>query len=79
MNAAAPDHIGVHAGSAVGLADLVDDQDVEIVARQGGEIVAMAFEKGRLFAENFLGRDCMNFGRLVKTVLQYGQAGPDFA
>ena len=65
VNSAAANDICIHAGSAVGLSDFVDDQNPQIVAREGGEIVAVAFEQSGLLLKNLWPGDGMNLRRLI--------------
>ena len=52
-DAAVADHVRVHAGAAVRLADRVDHQHVDVVERQAREVVAVPLEELRLAGEDF--------------------------
>ena len=43
VDATPPDDIGVHPCAAVGFADFIDDEDVEVVAWKGRKVVSMPF------------------------------------
>ena len=72
------DDIGIHAGPAEGLSYLVDDQNIDVIDWQGGEVGAVALKEGGLLPEDLFGGQGVKFSGSIESVLQQGKAGEDF-
>ena len=73
----APHHVGVQAGAADVLADLVDQKDIDVPKRQPGHPLLGQYEQLLFPALELLRRDGLDQGRLVVGVLDDRQPGPD--
>ena len=79
VNSSSADDIGIHASPAVSLADLVHDEDVELVAGKSGEVVAVSLEKAGFFFKNIFAGKGVDFGGGVKAVFEDGESGENLA
>ena len=75
----AADHVGVHARAADVLADLVDDQQMDLIERQPRHQLLGQDQQLLLARLELLRRDALDLGRFVVAILDDAQAGHDAA